>query len=234
MKSGIYQIVNKINQKKYIGSSKNIKRRLQEHKNNLIKNKHTNRHLQSAWNLYGENNFLFLIIEFVENEKLSIIEQDYINNFIPFNKKYIYNICETINAPPYLVGFHLTKETKEKISLSLKGKMTGENNPMYGRKLSDKNKKLLVEGTKNRKSWNKKEFKKVFKTEKDRIISETLRKNHSGSRTKLSYEKVEKIREIIKNGNYLSLADIGRQFSVDRSQISRIKNNITWREIDNV
>lgn len=38
--SGIYQIYNPINNKRYIGSSINVERRLKEHLRNLEKNRH--------------------------------------------------------------------------------------------------------------------------------------------------------------------------------------------------
>lgn len=44
--SGIYQIYNPINNKRYIGSSINVERRLKEHLRNLEKNRHSNNHLQ--------------------------------------------------------------------------------------------------------------------------------------------------------------------------------------------
>lgn len=44
--SGVYQIYNPINNKRYIGSSINVERRLKEHLRNLKKNTHCNVHLQ--------------------------------------------------------------------------------------------------------------------------------------------------------------------------------------------
>ena len=64
---GIYKITNLKNHKIYIGSSNNIMRRWYEHLRDLKNQKHCNSHLQNAWNKYGENNFLFEIIEIVEN-----------------------------------------------------------------------------------------------------------------------------------------------------------------------
>lgn len=52
--SGIYQIYNPINNKRYIGSSINVERRLKEHLRNLEKNRHCNDHLQSAYNKYKD------------------------------------------------------------------------------------------------------------------------------------------------------------------------------------
>ncbi len=44
--AGVYQIYNKETNKRYIGSSINIERRLKEHKRNLKANRHPNQHLQ--------------------------------------------------------------------------------------------------------------------------------------------------------------------------------------------
>lgn len=61
--SGIYCIENKINNKTYIGSSKNLYQRLLKHFALLRHNKHENAHLQSAWNKYGEESFEWFILE---------------------------------------------------------------------------------------------------------------------------------------------------------------------------
>lgn len=61
--SGIYGILNNINNKIYIGSSKDMQSRWRFHKNKLVTNKHHNSYLQSSWNKYGGNNFSFIILE---------------------------------------------------------------------------------------------------------------------------------------------------------------------------
>ena len=58
---GIYKITNLINNKFYIGSSSDLKKRLYEHRRELNLGVHANKHLQSAWNKYGEENFKFEI-----------------------------------------------------------------------------------------------------------------------------------------------------------------------------
>lgn len=75
---GIYCIENIESKKKYIGLSRDIKRRWTEHKSELKSNKHPNSYLQSAWNKYGESNFTFYIIELCNSEKLSDRECYYI------------------------------------------------------------------------------------------------------------------------------------------------------------
>lgn len=52
--SGVYQIYNTETNKRYIGSSIDVQRRLKEHLRNLKANRHCNQHLQNAWNKYKE------------------------------------------------------------------------------------------------------------------------------------------------------------------------------------
>ena len=76
---GIYRIKNKINEKCYYGSSKNIEKRWKTHLNQLRNKKHINTILQKAWNKYGEDNFSFEIVEECKLENLFETEQKYID-----------------------------------------------------------------------------------------------------------------------------------------------------------
>jgi len=88
MKSGIYLIGNIINDKKYIGSAKNINKRWYQHKYALNNNTHDNSCLQNAWNKYGENNFKFTIIEEVVPENLLNVN----NTILIYIKRVIKNM----------------------------------------------------------------------------------------------------------------------------------------------
>lgn len=57
--SGIYAIRNTKNDLCYIGSAVNLQQRAYEHLSYLRRRKHHNRHLQRAWNKYGEDCFWF-------------------------------------------------------------------------------------------------------------------------------------------------------------------------------
>jgi group I intron endonuclease len=56
---GVYSITNTANGKRYIGSTRGLERRLYEHRRQLRTGTHRNAHLQSAWNVHGESNFVF-------------------------------------------------------------------------------------------------------------------------------------------------------------------------------
>ena len=79
MNSGIYKITNLVNDKFYIGSSKDLERRKKEHFNHLRKNKHCNSHLQRSWNKYGEENFKFEVCLFCPEYCLLDIENSYLS-----------------------------------------------------------------------------------------------------------------------------------------------------------
>lgn len=92
IKSGIYYIENLINNKKYIGQSNNIKDRWRRHISELNKNKHHNDYLQKSWNKYGENNFMFEIIEYCSIENLDDREQYWIDFYNTMDRDFGYNL----------------------------------------------------------------------------------------------------------------------------------------------
>lgn len=89
---GIYCIENTTNNKKYIGLSRDIKRRWSEHKTALRKSIHNNQYLQLAWNKYGEGNFIFYIIELCEESLLSERECFYIKEYKTLSHESGYNL----------------------------------------------------------------------------------------------------------------------------------------------
>lgn len=84
--NGIYKIINIIDNKYYVGSSNNILRRWRTHEKNLHEKNHYNRYLQRAFNKYGIENFVFVVVEMVNvDTNLFTIEQNYLN--IAINEK---------------------------------------------------------------------------------------------------------------------------------------------------
>jgi hypothetical protein len=144
--SGIYKIINKVNGKYYVGSSNDIKLRWIRHKYELNKNKHYNLKLQRAWNKYNESNFNFVIVEFVPENKLLMVEQTHLN-ICKNNPSANYNLMYNSTAP--MMGRKHTSFTLEKMSAS----QSGKNNPMYGMISSNRGKTPSVE-TKQKMSKN--------------------------------------------------------------------------------
>lgn len=134
MKSGIYIITNIVNNKKYIGSSLNYKQRLRQHKYSLRKNSHYNKHLQSSFNKYGEENFTFKLLELcsnlIERETFHIYSQNVLNPLFGYNKAT--NIENTS-------GYKMSEYSRKKMSLAKKGK-----------KMHPNTKKALIKANKNR------------------------------------------------------------------------------------
>ena len=79
--TGIYEIVNKINNKRYIGQAIDIEKRLNTHKKELLHNKHHNLILQGDFNTYGIESFEFNIVKLCEEEFLNTMEKHYIEKF---------------------------------------------------------------------------------------------------------------------------------------------------------
>lgn len=120
---GIYCIKNIINNKVYIGKSKNIPERWEKHLYALKSNTHPNSHLQSSFNKHGEINFKFLILESSSqntDDILNELEIKMIKEYKSHIDSYGYN--KTFGGE----GASHTEEIKQKISNSLKGRPLDE------------------------------------------------------------------------------------------------------------
>jgi group I intron endonuclease len=107
---GVYQVVCKITEKRYVGSTTvSFKSRWATHKRLLRSGKHHSIKLQKAWNKYGENNFLFLILDILPAQDCLIYEQTYLDCL---GKDNLLNIKLTANIYPD----NNSKERREKLS----------------------------------------------------------------------------------------------------------------------
>lgn len=92
---GIYCIKNKITNKIYIGKSKNIYKRIHQHLYDLRKGrKDENRYLKNSWNKYGEDNFEYFVLEFLEENEELVAERElfWMTELKAVDKKYGYNL----------------------------------------------------------------------------------------------------------------------------------------------
>lgn len=98
MSSVIYKIVNLVNDKFYVGSTTNQKVRFRQHRKLLRENRHHCRHLQAAWNKYGEDKFEFRAIEDVpEGADLLVAEDVWLKAHV--GQPYCYNTGASAAAP---------------------------------------------------------------------------------------------------------------------------------------
>lgn len=224
--SGIYKITNKVNNKIYIGSAVNFKRRRSEHFSDLKHNNHSNQHLQNAYNKYGEKNFEFSILIKYPVEELIIAEQVFINVFNPE-----YNICKTANSR---LGVKASKETIEKLRQAGLGNINwlGKSHTKESREKiskSNKGKYYRIDYTHSEATKQK-----ISKSSLGRKMSdqakEKLRKANLGK--KLSKETIEKIVQfkyvpvvqLTKNGEYInefpSIKSAGEALNIPGCNIS--------------
>lgn len=98
-KCGIYCIRNTVNNKVYIGKSKNIYNRIIQHCHKLkIKDADENPFLIKSWHKYGRSSFEYFVIEYLElNEKLVAERELYwMQHFKSLDKNYGYNLrCDS-------------------------------------------------------------------------------------------------------------------------------------------
>jgi group I intron endonuclease len=201
-KAGIYQIINNVNTKVYVGSSLNLYERLITHFSQLRKNVHSNIYLQRSWNKYREESFKYKIIEFCNSEVLLEKEQHYIDTetlFCSRDKAFNINtkatsgtfsnetrikISDTLKRkgifPPSRKGIKYrgkphTEETKRKISLKLIGtKIKPETIKKIRQTKIDHNSNKHSEETKLKMSIIAKEQKRVPPAPKKKVNQITL------------------------------------------------------------
>lgn len=135
---GIYKITNNVNQKSYIGLSVDIEDRWCEHRRELNQQRHKNKHLQRAWNKYGESNFTFEIIEECEKDELCSRERFYIKHF----DTYLNGYNMTLGGDGTLGKFH-SQETRQKISNASKGRKCPNTEQL--KEINHTNKKKIVQ-----------------------------------------------------------------------------------------
>lgn len=115
MRQGIYMIMNLINNKLYIGSTKNFRKRKNEHFNSLRKNKHYSSHLQNAWNKYGEKNFIFMEVEQIEDEN-NLFNRE--ASWIIFKKSTDCKFGYNLGLPCTDDSLNIREETRHKLLLA--------------------------------------------------------------------------------------------------------------------
>lgn len=175
---GIYQILNTITGKSYIGSSVNIYGRWKNHKNELKRNKHGNSKLQRAWNKYGSEVWEWKILRECGEFKLDWLEAFWMDSLNSVQNGYNLNILKLRNRV-------VSEETRAK----LRGKRSEETiAKMKGRGVSEETKQKIGNAKRE-----KPISENTLKALRNRVISEETRRKigESGRGRKLTEEQLE-------------------------------------------
>lgn len=160
---GIYKITSITSGKIYIGCASNVRTRINGHLYNLRKDKHNNSYLQRAWTKYGEENFIFEMIEKCDISDLHAREHYWVNELNSLNRSTGYNLKPT---DPNGCSIH-SEATIEKLRQANKGKKPSQAciEALKQRTLSPEHKELLKksrEGVNYTKLHREKRGKKVI------------------------------------------------------------------------
>jgi group I intron endonuclease len=197
---GVYLVRNTVDGKVYIGSSIEMNRRWSNHRGLLRNKKHSNRHLQAAWDKYGENSFEFTTIEACPENVLIAREKAWIGYYGSMNDEKGYNLED-----PY--RHNHTEETKRRISEARK------NNPKCrGHKHTEEAKRRISEAHKGN-QWNK-----------GRIPSDETKQKMSESHKGLLRGKKLSAEHKMK----LSVAHRGKIISADTRRVLSERTKAYW------
>ncbi|MFS2047549.1 GIY-YIG nuclease family protein [Variovorax sp. Varisp41] len=143
-RSGIYEIVNTVNGKRYIGSAVNFHLRWKLHRLHLQRGTHHSKHLQNSWAKQGEDEFEFRILLLCSRDNLLLYEQILLDALIPeYNTARVAGSCLGLRHSPetkakqalskmgnqHTLGYRHTPEALEKLRL----KQTGVESPTKGK-----------------------------------------------------------------------------------------------------
>jgi group I intron endonuclease len=131
----IYKIINVVNNKFYVGSAVDFEKRKARHLWRLRRGDHANKHLQAAWGKYGEQSFVFAVVQEVPDfEDLLTAENVWLYEHV--GKDYCYNIATDATAPQTGMSgeknsmwgktFSHTEDAKTRIATALKNRVHTE------------------------------------------------------------------------------------------------------------
>lgn len=178
----------------YIGQTNNPERRKDAHFSSLRHNKHYNTYLQNSWNKYGEENFEFTIVGEYDVENISEWEIYWIK-MLNTRSPNGYNMSpggEKLSGEdnPFY-GKHHSDETKKVLSEKHKNIYNGENNPMYGKHHSDETKEKIKQKNleKNMYEYHRKRMMNNRAWEQSRNINPVIAINHDSKQVLLFYTR---------------------------------------------
>lgn len=167
--SGIYAIKNKNDGKYYFGSAVNLGKRVSQHRTDLRGGNHKNKHLQRAWNKYGENCFEFKVV-FECNKKDLLKEEQFCFDYLRGHE--LYNINPNATSG---LGRKASLSTRMKMSKAMK-RFWGSPKGLQAKKSISIKLKGVKRPYKKRKPWDEKVKKKLSISNKGQKRSEKTKR----------------------------------------------------------
>lgn len=201
----VYKITCLSNSKIYIGSSIDVKRRIQNHKASLRNNRHDNEHLQRAWNKYTEDNFYFEVIEEFNGdyEGLLALEEKWIKTLDCTNPNVGFNKCEKPGAACIKRGPEHFNYGRKHTGMALKN-------------LRESAKRNLLDNPESR------EKARLSKIGKKQTFEARLKRSKANRSRRLSEKDIIDIKYMIANN--IPNKEISQKYNVSSCKISMIKS----------
>lgn len=240
--SGIYMVVNLINDKKYIGQSKNIKKRFQSHHLIDYKNENNcnyNTKFYQAIRKYGIDNFEVVILKLCEEKELDDLEIKYIKEFDTFKNGY----NSTEGGQFWSPNIHSEEtEEKRKQTREKNKSLMSENHPRA--KLTNQQvwdiRQRYIDGESIKEIYN--DFKDLYtnqQTFKRIVLGQTYvtvgniptkeQVRHTNAR--LTDVQVKEIRNSYKKG-VVSYRELGEKYGLSESSIAAIIKRETYKNVN--
>lgn len=238
--SGIYMIINLINNHKYIGQSLNIKKRIISHHQYDYNNPNNccyDTKFYRALRHYGLDNFAVVILELCDSNKLDEKEMYYIQKYNTFKEGY----NSTPGGQQWSDNIHSPLiEEKRRNTLKHTQALQNENHPRA--KLSNEEVRRIrqryIDGEdphiiysdychlyKSFDTFKRIIFGYTYKTAGNIPLKENIRHTNG----KLTDKQVRQIRELYANG--LSQSKIAEQFNLSQTAISHIVQYKTYAHV---
>lgn len=235
----VYKIRNRENEKLYIGQTiQSLKSRKRDHRN--CQDRLNNLALYRTFRKYGFDSFDWEIIHYAKDKAdLDEMEKYYIKLYKTMSSRNGYNMTyggEGGAHPPAirekiansLKGRVFTEFARKNLSISLKGKYTGENSSWWGRKHTDEERRKISEAQRGFRNHN---FGKKASVE--------TRSKQSNAHKGEKHWNHKRVTCIETKENYISSIDAFEKTGIDNSSIGKCCKGLrkraggfTWKYID--
>ena len=235
--SGIYYIKNIVNGKLYVGQSINVHARLSRHKTDLRVGRDS-KHLQRAYDKYGEDHFEFALFMECPIDELDFWEKYYIAEWRTQDECFGYNLDGGGSKSRLMSdktkalmsksrnGHVVSEETRRKIS-EHHADFSGANNPNFGKTPSEQTRKKS--SASNKKTWSDPELRAKHSMSK---IGQGTKKYYS-PQLDMSFDGLQQAIDYVglKSRTKISDCIYGRRKSAGKHPITG--ESLTWVILEN-